>query len=175
MEGRAGWVQQQLCAIGFDELTSMVSELMALHEHSEIECDHNWVSPSTHTRVIRHGSSASLFSVLNQVPDAVAAEYEVIHCGIKVFSWCEYRWPHLQSSDALQYPSGDVSIPEACLLELMQFHILHATAWLRRYRAFMLESSVGDIHAGNASVGRVTAIKIDKVGIVAEPDRIHFQ
>lgn len=153
MEGEANWMQQQQSVIAYDALTSMVAELMTVFELAaagwatpengdsdtpeDIDEDfpgHDWVSPSKLTRVIRHGSSASLYNLLNQIPNAIAEEFDVIHCGVKVVSWKEYRWPQLQSCDSLRYPSGQVSIPILCLNELMQFHETNATSWLRRFR-----------------------------------------
>lgn len=169
MEGSAAWVHQQQSCIGFDELTSMVSELMGHYErkqdHSAIVDDtltSDWISPSGMTRVVRHGSSAALQNVLNQVPDAVSAEFEVIHCRIKVFSWCEYLWPHLQRSNACQRRSTQISLPSVCLDELLYFHEQHETSWLRRYQHANSENSLR--WAG----GRA---KVDKVGVVAKPDR----
>ncbi|MGQ7846663.1 hypothetical protein ACUNV4_19430 [Granulosicoccus sp. 3-233] len=172
MEGRAAWLHQQQSCIGFDELTSMVSELMSLfvreQDHACVSsgaASADWVSPSGLTRVIRHGSSAALHSVLNQVPDAIAAEFEVIHCDIPEFSWCEYLWPHLQRSNACQRQSMQISLPATCLVELMNFHEQHQTSWLRRYMMANPESSL--------TVSRRRA-QVNKIGIVAEPDRFQL-
>lgn len=169
MEGRAAWLHQQQSCIGFDELTSMVSELMNLFVREQDHASHagepvssDWVSPSGLTRIVRHGSSAALHSVLNQVPDAIAAEFEVIHCDIKEFSWCEYLWPHLQRSNASQRQAVQISLPTSCLAELMNFHEERDTSWLRRYQRANPETSL------TWSMGRV---KVNKVGVVAKPDR----
>ncbi len=172
MEARAGKVNQQHSAIGFVELTSMVSELMTVFERTQADewVDHehltsDWVSPSALTRVVRHGSSASLHSVLNQIPDAISAEFEVIHYGIRVFSWREYLWPHLQGSNTCQDGSGQVELPATCLYELMAFHQEHGTSWLRRYRSTMAK----DLPWGNRRM------KVNEVGIVAQPDWLKVQ
>lgn len=171
MKGRAGRVNQQKSNIGFVELTSMVSELMTVFERTQAdECVDNdqltsdWVSPSTLTRVVRHGSSASLHSVLNQIPDAIAAEFEVIHAGIRVFSWCDYLWPHLQHSDNGQDRSGQIQLPATCLYELMAFHQERGTSWLRRYRSLMMKELPWN----------ESRIEIDKVGIVTQSDSFQF-
>ena len=170
MDSRAAWLQQQQSCIGFDELTSMVSELMSLfvreQDHASAANDTespDWISPSGLTRVVRHGSSAALHNVLNQVPDAVAAEYEVIHCDILEFSWCEYLWPHLQRSNASQRQAIQINLPTTCLVELMHFHEQQDTSWLRRYR---LANPVTSL-AGSGS----RRTQVNKVGIVAKPDR----
>ena len=167
MEARAGKVNQQQSSIGFVELTSMVSELMTVFERLQADewLDHeqlssDWISPSALTRVVRHGSSAALFSVLNQTPDAISAEFEVIHCGLRVFSWCEYLWPHLQDCDTGQNQNGQVELPATCVYELMAFHEQYGTSWLRRYRSAMMKELPW-------SDGRM---QIDKVSIVAQPD-----
>jgi len=171
MEGRAAWIQQQQSCIGFDELTSMVSELMGHFEREQDQdraCSReehltsDWISPSGLTRVVRHGSSAALHSVLNQVPDAISAEFEVIHCGTKVFTWCEYLWPHLQRNNGCQRRSGQISLPTSCLVELMEFHERHETSWLRRYQHANPEISL---------TWTERRVKINKVGVVAKPDR----
>ncbi|ASJ70138.1 hypothetical protein [Granulosicoccus antarcticus] len=167
MEVMPAWIQQQESVIGFVELTSMVSELMVVFEGEqsddwaeEGQSGSDWVSPSTLTRVIRHGSSASLHSVLNQVPDAVSAEFEVIHDNSKVFSWCEYLWPHLRSRELVQERSEQIKIPVKCFYEMMSFHQERSTSWLRRYRSLMNEElSLRDCR-----------IEVDKVGVVAQPD-----
>lgn len=172
MEARAGKVNKQQYAIGFVELTSMVSELMTVFERLQADewVDHeqltsDWISPSAQTRVVRHGSSASLHSVLNQTPDAISAEFEVIHNGLRAFSWCEYLWPHLQNSDTCPDRSGLVELPATCLYELMAFHQEHGTSWLRRYRSSMAE----DLPWSNRRM------KIDKIGIVAQPDWLQIR
>lgn len=77
MEARAGKANQQKFAIGSAELTSMVSELMTAFERTQADewVEHeqltsDWISPSTLTRVIRHGSSASctVFSIRLRMP-----------------------------------------------------------------------------------------------------------
>lgn len=168
MEGRATWIHQQQSRIGFDELSSMVSELVSLFEREEsasrdIDAS-DWVSPSGLTRVVRHGSSAALNSVLNQVPDAISTEYEVIHCGVMVFSWCEYLWPHLQRGNVCQRSVGQISLPSTCITELMEFHEQHDSSWLRRYYlANPEESSWSGVR-----------VKVDEIGVVAESDRFQI-
>lgn len=169
MEGRAIWIHQQQSRIGFDELSSMVSELMGIFEREEsVSRDagsSDWVSPSGVTRVVRHGSSAVLHSVLNQVPDAISTEYEVIHHGVMVFSWCEYLWPHLQRGNLCQRRAGQIKLPSLCLAELMYFHEQYDTSWLRRYRFVNSDDSTRpDI-----------LTEVDEVGVVAEGDAFQVQ
>lgn len=172
MEVMPGWVHQQESVIGFVELTSMVSELMVVFEslqtddwveEEQLSCD--WVSPSSLTRVVRHGSSASLHSVLNQVPDAVAAEFEVIHDNIRVFSWCEYLWPHLQSKQPVVERCEKIRIPVKCFYEMMSFHQQRKTSWLRRYRSLLNAEEL-------AWCDR--RVEINKIGIVAQPDSLQL-
>ena len=143
MRGSTGLIQQSQSTIGFDELTSMVTELMSCFqelccevsgEESLSLLDSGWISPNLETRVVRYGSSASvLYSVLNQTTDAVSAEYEILHQGQKVFSWSDYVWPNMKNGHSRQ--AGEVvTLPQACLADLAEFHIEHETAWLRRYR-----------------------------------------
>lgn len=162
MEGNTGWVQQRQSGIGFNELTSMIAELVAQFEKSpttNITHSPDWVSPSTRTRVIRHGSSSSLFSVLNQVPSATSAEYELLFRGVQVFTWSEYLWPHLHQSDARRSRSLMVYLPQSCLTELMEYHVQNNTHWLQRYRT-KLQSD--------------RAIEIDKISVVTQTDRIEL-
>lgn len=171
MEVMPGWIHQQESVIGFVELTSMVSELMVVFERAQSDdwvedgqLNSDWVSPSTLTRIVRHGSSASLHSVLNQVPDAVSAEFEVIHDNNRVFSWCEYLWPHLQSSELVQDRCEQIKIPVKCFYEMMSFHQERSTCWFRRYRSLMNEDLSW----------RDGRIEVDKVGVVAQPDGFEF-
>jgi ABC-type Fe3+ transport system substrate-binding protein len=171
MEGRAGWFRHHQSSIEFDLLTGMVAELVAVFELQQAHETAgegpdvtDWVSPTGLTRVIRYGSSAQLRSVLMQAAGAVSAEYEVLHCGNKAFSWRDYLWPSLQASDSLLYPTGQVAIAASCLQELMQFHEKHATSWQRRYLASVAQAvSASD-----------NCIKIDKIGVVAQPDRVQL-
>ena len=140
MEGTAHWVQSAQSVMDYGVLTSMVAELMHYHEVLTDECQAeervvkaDWTSPSGDTQVRRHGSSASVQSLLIQVPDAIRAEYEVIYQGRKVFSWREYLWPHLQVDAHGDTAMPQLILPTACLAELMQFHQLHATQWLSRF------------------------------------------
>ena len=172
MEARAGKVNQQHSAIGFVELTSMVAELMTVFERTQADewvdreqLTSDWVSPSGLTRVVRHGSSASLHSVLIQTPDAISAEFEVIHCGLRVFSWCEYLWPHLHNGDKSHEGGGQVQLPATCLYELMAYHHEHGTSWIRRYRSSMM----------NELPWSDRRMKVNEVGIVAQPDWLQFQ
>jgi len=143
----------------------MVSELMArfgrqstaqaLHDSS---WSPDWVSPTTRTRVIRHGSSASLHSVLIQAPDAISAEYEVLYRGARVFSWCEYLWPQLREQNR-DIQTGMHYMPQDCLDELLDFHVRHGTHWLNCYQRKL-------------SFDR--AIEVDKVGVMAQADCIEL-
>lgn len=168
MQLRAGKIDQQRTTMGFAELSSMVAELMTVFERTQADewVDHelltsDWLSPSGLTRIVRHGSSASLHSVLNQTPDAISAEFEVIHRGSRVFSWCDFLWPHLQNSETCQSQCGEVELPAMCLQELMAFHQHYATSWFRRYQTAKAQR----LPWGK---GR---IKINEVGVVAQPDR----
>jgi hypothetical protein len=156
MERKAGWVQQRQSGIGFNELSSMVAELVSQFEQRRnIDNVHtpDWVSPSTRTNIIRHGSSSSLYSLLNQVPSAVSSEYEVLYRGAQVFTWSEYLWPHLQQSDARHNRSRTVYLPQSCLNELMDFHVRNNTPWLQRYQI---------------KLRRDRAIEIDKISVMAQ-------
>lgn len=162
MEGNTGWMQHRQSGIGFTELTSMVAELVSQFEQKQnADNTHSpdWVSTSTRTRVIRHGSSSSLSSLLNQVPNAISAEYEVLYRGDQVFTWSEYLWPHLCQSDARHNRSRTVYLPQSCLNELMGFHEQHNTLWLQRYRQ---------------QLRRDRAIEIDKISVVTKPNCIEL-
>lgn len=170
MEGRVTWIHQQQSQIGFDELSSMVSELMRLFEREADDLrgdshSSDWVSDSGLTRVVRHGSSASLHSMLRQQPDAVSFEYEILHCGVRVFQWCEYRWPHLQRRQLSQRQESRIVLPSTCLQELLQFHEQRRTPWLLRYRQWSMT-------ADSVAVG--ATVQVDEVGVMAEPDRLHL-
>ncbi len=187
MVSRAGWVQQQRTGISFDELTSMVAELVVCHEaaaalettraasviesSTEPQWATDWCSASGRTRVVRHGSSASLHSVLNQVPDAISAEYDVLFLDACVFSWCDYLWPHLNPSDAHRYPDGMVYMPDACLTELMNFHVQHNTAWLRRFHhQSCRESGLEQVKVRHPRIRSSTtaSIQINKIGVMTQ-------
>ena len=162
MEGNTGWVQQRQSGIGFNALTSMVAELVSQFEQSQIpDNTHSpdWVSPSTRTRIVRHGSSSSLSSLLNQVPSAISAEYEVLYRSVQVFTWSEYLWPHLHQSDARYNRSRTVYVPQSCLCELMDFHAQNQTPWLQRYKA---------------QLRRDRAVEIDKISVMAQPNCIEL-
>lgn len=169
----SGWMQQQQSEMGFDVLSSMVTELVALFEvrcresegsgndtwaDQSPDWNPDWLSPSSRTRIIRYGSRASLHSVLNQTPDTITAEYDVLFRGALVFNWCDYQWPQLQKLGNSNR-SGIVSIPTGCLDELMAFHLHHNTPWLHRY---------------NSTLRRDSFIEIDKISIVAQTDYIEL-
>ncbi len=165
MEVLAGWVQQRQSGIGFDELSSMVSELMAVFERQSslsgtqsMPWTPDWVSPTSRTRVIRHGSSESLHSVLMQTPDTISAEYEVLYRGARVFGWCDYLWPQLRQ-ESRDLHAGKYYLPQDCLDELMNFHVRYSTHWLERYRR---------------KLHRDRAIEIDKVGVVTQANCIEL-
>lgn len=165
MKVSAGWMQQRQSGIGFNELSSMVSELIANFERqSTVQLSQDapwspdWVSPSSRTRVIRHGSSAALHSVLMQTPDTVSAEYEVLHRGLRVFTWCEYLWPQHQR-ERQELHSGKHYLPQDCLDELMDFHVRNHTHWLACFRRKLRTDR---------------AIEIDKVGVVTQANCIEL-
>ena len=165
MKVSAAWMQQRQSVISFDELSSMVSELMANFERHSVEqatqngfWSPDWVSPSCRTRVIRHGSSASLHSVLMQVPDTISAEYEVLHRGLRVCTWCEYLWPQ-HRGDRQELHSAKHYLPQDCLDELMNFHVQNNTHWLTCYRRKLRTDR---------------AIEIDKVGVVTQANCIEL-
>lgn len=173
MESRSAWVQQHRSGISFDELSSMVAELVTWFESEHRAAAPanaaDWQSPSARTRVVRNGSSASLHSLLNQVPDAVAAEYYVLYLGTRVFTWREYLWPHLNSSDANRFADGMVYLPEDCLNELMDFHVRNDTPWLRRFRNQPRHHRQSPVYeAAPDSSGVAGAIQINEVRVVAQ-------
>lgn len=161
MEGKSGWIRHQQSLVDYEVLSSMVAELMTEYESSlavdspvdtpasahatiginDTIVDHDWVSLSGLTRVIRHGSSASLSALLNQMPDAVAEEFQVIHCGKLVFSFCNYRWQQRQREELLARTSSSISLPMLCLVELLHYHKVRMTSWQRRY----CQSNQGEI------------------------------
>lgn len=157
----AGWMQQNQSGISFDELSSLIAELVACFEQQQVDypTSHaDWISPSSRTQVIRHGCSTFLNSVLNQAADTVSAEYEVLYRGSRVFTWQEYLWPQLRK-DNQDYRNSKIYLPQGCLDELMAFHVANDTLWLKRYRC-KLQSS--------------RAIEIDKVGVVAQANCIEL-
>ena len=165
MKVSAGWMQQRQSVIGFDELSSMVLELMANFERQSVEqvmrtdsWSPDWLSPSFRTRVIRHGSRASLHSVLMQVPDTISAEYEVLHRGLRVFTWCEYLWPQ-HRDERQELHSAKLHLPQDCLDELMDFHVQNNTHWLACYQRKLRTQR---------------AIEIDKIGVVTQANCIEL-
>lgn len=162
MQSNTGWMQQRQSGIGFNELTSMIVELVAHFEEHQNPASvlyPDWVSPSTRTRIIRHGSSSLLSSVLKQVPSAIAAEYELLYRGSPVFTWSEYLWPHLHQNDVRQNQSRTVYLPQQCLIELMNFHEQNQTSWLQRYQS---------------KLRRDRAVEIDKISVMTQPDCIEL-
>ena len=138
-----------------DILSSMIAELVKHHQRYDAmdgQCL-DWQSPSTLTRVVCYTNRSSLYNVLHQVPDAIAAEYKLLHRGNVVYSWYEYRWPHLCGEQATDADGRQIHIPRKCLDELMRFHVDADTGWLIRYRH---------------RLRRNRAVKIDEVGIVTE-------
>ncbi|MFK7995111.1 MAG: hypothetical protein AB8B87_13285 [Granulosicoccus sp.] len=146
--------QNQPSVLGFDVLSSMISELVRHHERrlTGDEPSLDWQSPSAFTRIVKFGTSGCLFNVVNQVPDAVAVEYQLLYKDAPVFAWCEYRWPHLHDKHQAQAHKS-IEIPQGCLDELMAYHIDADTSWLGRYRS---------------RLNRKPLAQIDEVGIVAQ-------
>lgn len=157
MQGASDW-QCQPSGIEFEVLSSMISELVLHHERQELSDDENldWESPSSRTRVVKYGSSGNLYNVVNQVPDSIATEYQLSYQGTPVFSWHEYRWPHLQNNQQVHARKA-IYLPQDCVDELMRYHVDADTSWLSRYRA---------------RLRRDRAAQIDEVSVVAEPDRL---
>lgn len=120
-------------SVEYDVLVSLLNELMLHREltagDSIIPMD--WYSPTERTRVCRYGNRSSVYSIVNQVPDAVATEIHVYFDSRIVFVWKDYRWPHLASGN--ETVDGLVSLPSKCLKELLDYHIDASTDWLRRY------------------------------------------
>lgn len=178
MQGRVSWIHQQQARIGFDELSSMVCELMQLFEREAdaeggtpiLKAD--WVSDSGLTRIVRHGSSASLQLVLQQEQDAVAAEFEILHCGSRVFAWSEYLWPGRQRRHLSRQRQSVITLPQTCLQELLQFHESRDSSWLSRYRHKRSEQAIAIDQATPSLSADLT--QIDEVGIVAESDRLQL-
>lgn len=158
MQDASAWPHRG-SGIAIDVLSSMIAELVRHHERNASHEEHgpDWQSPSKRTRIMRFGTPASLYNVVHQVPDAIAAEYQLSHRGKQVFSWREYRWPHLQHDSSGAQQALSTYIPRDCLDELMRYHVQAGTSWLTRYR-----------HRLRCE----RAAKIDKVDIVAESDRI---
>lgn len=159
MQSAIDW-QHQSSGIDFDVLSSMISELVRHHESQLMgdELNLDWESPSSLTRIVKYGTSGSLYNVINQVPDAIAAEYQLSYKGVAVFSWCEYRWPHLHDRYQSR-PHQMINLPDGCFDELMRYHIDTDSSWLRRYQARL---------RGNA------VAQIDEVSVVTETDSVQI-
>ena len=156
MQRESAW-QHPGSNIAADILSSMIAELVRHHQQVNTvgEQGLDWHSPSSLTRVVCYANRSSLYNVLHQVPDAVVAEYQLIHRGEVVYSWYEYRWPHLRCEQATDVDKRCIQIPRKCLDELMRFHVDADTGWLMRYRH---------------RLRRDRAVEIDKVGVVTEFD-----
>ena len=115
----------------------MVAELVDHYERrgGAEETGFDWESPSTRTRVVRYGASSCLAGVLSQEPDAVAKEYQLSYRGVLIFTWHEFRWPHLLSEDRKVANQDYIDLPQNCIDELMDYHIRMETSWLYRYQA----------------------------------------
>lgn len=150
---------EQLPVSGLDNdvLSSMIVELVCHYQGHDAQDEQSldWQSPSRRTRVVCYANRSSLYNVLHQVPDAIAAEYQLYHRGEVVYSWREYRWPHLRSEHATTGGEQQIHIPRNCLDELMRFHVDADTGWLMRYRH---------------RLQRDRGIKINEVGVMAESD-----
>ena len=154
MQRESAW-QHYGANIATDILSSMIAELVRHHQRHDATDGQglDWQSPSGLTRVVCYANRSSLYNVLHQVPDAIAAEYRLLHRGDVVYSWYEYRWPHLRGEQATDLDERKIHIPRKCLDELMRFHVDADTGWLMRYRH---------------RLRRDRAVKIDEVGIVTE-------
>ncbi|MFK7859126.1 MAG: hypothetical protein AB8B64_09905 [Granulosicoccus sp.] len=157
MQSANDW-QRQPSDVDFEVLSSMISELVRHHEQQLTgdEYSLDWESPSARTRIVKFASTANLYNVVNQIPNAVAVEYQLIYEGVPVFSWHEYRWPHLQDTQqSLSEPIAGV--PQACIDELMRYHLNANTSWLSRYRNRLC---------------RKRPTQIDEVGVMAKSHRL---
>lgn len=155
MQRESAW-QHPESGIATDVLSSMIVELVTHHQsHGAVDDQYlDWQSPSRRTRVVCYANRSSLYNVLHQVPDAVAAEYELYHRGEMIYLWREYQWPHLRGEQANVNVEQKIHIPRNCLDELMRFHVNAGTGWLIRYRQ---------------RLRRDRGIKVNEIGIVAEP------
>jgi len=156
MQSESAW-QHPESGIATDVLSSMIVELVTHHQcHGAVDDQClDWQSPSKRTRVVCYANRSNLYNVLHQVPDAIAAEYELYHRGEMVYLWREYQWPHLCSEQANANVDQQIHIPRNCLDELMRFHVNAGTGWLTRYRQ---------------RLRRDRGIKVNEIGVVAESD-----
>lgn len=125
-------------SVSFDVLSSMVAELVKHHErYGDIATEQlDWQSSTKLTQIICYSSCASLHPILNQVPDAIAAEYKLIHKSGTVHQWKEYRWPHLQATRSVRNSAPEMlAVPDLCFSELLNYHQDAQTGWLDRYQA----------------------------------------
>lgn len=129
--------KQQPTGFSFEVLSSLVVELVDHYErhfHANETCN-NWESPSSRTKVTRYGTRSDLRHVLIQQADAIAMEYQLSYRDVIVYSWYEYRWPQLCSEDRKTLNEQFIDLPQACVDELMNYHIQMKTPWLDCYRA----------------------------------------
>lgn len=150
--------QHHFSIVDFDVLRSMIIELVRHHERQLTgdEPSLDWESSSSRTCIVKYGNSGSLYHIINQDPDAIAAEYQLRFDSVPVFSWHEYRWPHLHDKHQRR-PHQSIHLPDSCLQELMQYHIDADTSWLQRYRA---------------SLRLDRTAKVNEISVVTEADSI---
>ena len=139
---------QSMTGLSFEVLSSMVAELVDHFERRSVanETGFDWESPSARTRVVRFGASSCLASVLSQDPEAVAKEFQLSYCGVLIFNWNEYRWPHLLSEDRKVPDLDYIDLPQNCIDELMDYHITMQTSWLYRY-----QTAIGNLDQNGSS------------------------
>ncbi|MFK8081315.1 MAG: hypothetical protein AB8B97_13590 [Granulosicoccus sp.] len=155
---RADQRQQTVSEINSDVLSSMIAELVRHQEEQLTGSEQNpdWQSPSRRTQIIKYGSGACLFNILNQSPDVVEAEYQLTFDARPVFCWLDFRWPHLQAARKTT-SFRKIKLPKTCVDELMQYHIQANTSWLGRYR--------NSLHSDRTA-------QVNEVGVVTELDGI---
>ncbi len=121
----------------------MITELVEHYDrHCDVGCDElDWSSSSRFTRVVRYGNSTDLYPILNQVPDAVTAEYRLEYKSHTVFTWKDYRWPHLVDANTVKQNQRDIVVPDDCFGELLNYHQDADTGWLDRYRATLVRDN----------------------------------
>ncbi len=129
--------------ISFEVLSSMVEDLV---DHYDRSCDiasHalDWESPTASTKIVRYGSSMNLHSMLNQVADSIVAEYQLRYRQTILYTWKDYRWPHLLDARTVRPTLDNIIVPDECLNELLTYHQNANTCWYNRYQAMLSRDS----------------------------------
>jgi len=133
--------QTQMRSVDVDEMALSVSQLVEIFEASadyDSQTKPDWVSMSGLTKVVRNGHSAFATRSLAQQPDAVFAEYVVLHRDVVVFTYKDYVWPDLAQSEPV---TQACLIPALCFQELLNFHRCHDTRWYGEYRELHSEDA----------------------------------